>query len=97
VTLLPGRLAAGIFLVTVFVEHMALASLCRRYRGLRRLVRGAPRPLVQDGRVSFEALEDERMSYDELLAGLRKSGYASPADVRIAILEETGHISAVGR
>jgi uncharacterized membrane protein YcaP (DUF421 family) len=97
VTLRPGRLPAAVFLCTVFVLHLSLAALCRRYRGLRRLVRGAPRPLVQDGRVSFTALEDERVTYDELLAGLRKSGFATPSDVRLAILEETGHISAVGR
>jgi uncharacterized membrane protein YcaP (DUF421 family) len=30
-----------------------------------------------------------------LTAGLRKRGYASPADVRLAVLEETGEISAV--
>jgi uncharacterized membrane protein YcaP (DUF421 family) len=31
-----------------------------------------------------------------LQAGLRKLGYDSPAAVKLAVLEETGHISAVG-
>lgn len=31
----------------------------------------------------------------ELLAGLRKLGYESPQQVKLATLEETGHISAV--
>jgi uncharacterized membrane protein YcaP (DUF421 family) len=95
VTLRPGRISAATFLITVFVLHMALAVACQRWRSLRRLVRGAPRPLIEDGRVSHQALEDERMSYDELLAGLRKVGLEDPAAVRLAILEETGHISAV--
>jgi len=35
------------------------------------------------------------MSHDELLAGLRRLGFASPREVRLAVLEETGHVSAV--
>jgi uncharacterized membrane protein YcaP (DUF421 family) len=62
---------------------------------MRRLIRGAPRPLVVDGRVAYDALEEEGLSYDELLAGLRKLGHDSPAGVRLATLEETGHISVV--
>jgi hypothetical protein len=37
------------------------------------------------------------VSRDELLAGLRKLGFESPDGVHLAVLEETGHISAVGR
>jgi uncharacterized membrane protein YcaP (DUF421 family) len=29
------------------------------------------------------------------LAGLRKLGFASPEEVELAVLEETGHVSAV--
>jgi uncharacterized membrane protein YcaP (DUF421 family) len=46
--------------------------------------------------VAFDALEEERLSYEDLLAGLRKVGFADPAEVRLAILEETGQISVVG-
>jgi len=59
-------------------------------------VRGKPRVLVRDGRIIEHALEHEGMSRDELLAGLRKLGYASTEPVKLAVLEETGHISAVG-
>jgi uncharacterized membrane protein YcaP (DUF421 family) len=97
VTLHPGRANAAIFVITVFSLHSLLADLCSRSRRLRRLVRGRPRPLVTEGQVSLEALHEERLSYDDLLAGLRKVGFQSPREVRLAILEETGHISAVGR
>ena len=36
------------------------------------------------------------MSRAELLAGLRKLGYEGAEEVKLATLEETGHISAVG-
>jgi uncharacterized membrane protein YcaP (DUF421 family) len=58
-------------------------------------VRSCPRPLIQNARVDYQALESEGLSYEELLAGLRKLGYSSPAGIRIATLEETGHISAI--
>lgn len=93
----PGPANALTFIATVFAAHRLLAWACARSTRLRRLVRGAPRSLVQDGRVAHDALADEGLSYDDLLAGLRKLGYESPADVSLATLEETGHISAVAR
>jgi uncharacterized membrane protein YcaP (DUF421 family) len=43
------------------------------------------------------ALELEGVTNAELLAGLRKLGYEGPEGVKLAVLEETGHISAIGR
>ena len=96
VTLRPGALNAVLFVVTVFALHQLVAWLCARSRAVRRLLRGAARPLVRNGQVSLEALAEEKLSYEDLLAGLRKVGFADPAEVRLATLEETGHISAVG-
>lgn len=90
-----GTLNSLVFIATVLAVHVGLARLCAHSRRVRRLVRGAPRPLVWNGQVSYEALDEEGLSYDELLAGLRKLGHASPKAVRLATLEETGHISAV--
>lgn len=96
VALQAGVLNAVVFVSTVFAAHRSLAALCASSTWVRHLVRGKPRVLVRDGRVIDDALEHEGMSSEELLAGLRKLGYDSPAKVRLAVLEETGHISAVG-
>jgi uncharacterized membrane protein YcaP (DUF421 family) len=85
-----------VFVVVVFAAHRGLASICRNSPAVRHLVRGRPRALVLDGRVIEAALEAEGVSHDELLAGLRRLGFEDPAQVRLAVLEETGHISAVG-
>jgi uncharacterized membrane protein YcaP (DUF421 family) len=85
-----------VFVIVVFAAHRWLAAACRRSTPLRHLVRGRPRALVRDGRVIDEALELEGVSHDELRAGLRRLGFEQPAEVRLAVLEETGHISAVG-
>jgi uncharacterized membrane protein YcaP (DUF421 family) len=85
------------FIATVLVAHRGLAVACARSSRLRRLVRGTPRPLVQNGRVSMDALAEEGLSYEELLAGLRKQGHESPDGVKLATLEETGQISVIAR
>jgi uncharacterized membrane protein YcaP (DUF421 family) len=93
----PGVAHAAVFLATVFLAHLGLARACARYEGLRHLVRGAPRRLVSRGTVIDAALDEEGISREDLEAGLRKLGYSSPETVELAVLEETGHISAVGR
>lgn len=90
-----GAVNALVFVATVFTVHRTLALLCARSAKIRRVVRGAPRPLIRHGQVSFEALEDEGLSYEELLAGLRKLGHFGPENILLATLEETGHISAI--
>jgi len=95
VALQPGRASIVVFIVVVLITHRCVALLCVRYPRLRQLLRGKPRALVRDGVAITSALRDEAVSDDELLAGLRKLGYARIEDVRLAVLEETGHISAV--
>jgi uncharacterized membrane protein YcaP (DUF421 family) len=92
-----GATNALVFVATVFALHRGLALLCARSKIVRALVRGKPRPLIRDGRVIEAALAAEGVTQSELLAGLRKLGFARPEDVKLAVLEETGHISAIGR
>jgi uncharacterized membrane protein YcaP (DUF421 family) len=79
----------------VLFAHKGLSLACARFAWLRSLVRGRPRPLVKDGRLVPQALAAEGMSEEELRAGLRKLGHLSEREVKLAVLEETGHISAV--
>ena len=95
IALRDGPLNAVTFILTVFIAHVATAWGCRRSRRLKRLLRGAPRPLLISGQVSYVALEEEGLTYEDLLAGLRKVGEADIRRIRLATLEETGHISVV--
>lgn len=90
-----GVLNALIFVATVFGAHQLLALACARSTFIRRIVRSRPQPLIQDACVDYDALKSEGLSYEELLAGLRKLGHSSPEGIRSATLEETGHISAI--
>ncbi len=95
VALDKGTASALVFVGTVFTVHKAMAVLCARSTTVRHLVRGKPRQLVRNGQVIREALDAECINEAELLAGLRKLGHESAAGVKLATLEETGHISAV--
>ncbi len=90
-----GSWNAFVFVVTVFALHRVIALLCARFSVVRHLIRGKPRELIRDGRIIEQALADEGVSHAELLAGLRKLGYDNAETVKLAVLEETGHISAV--
>jgi len=90
-----GTWNAIVFVVTVFVLHRLVALLCARFSVVRHLIRGKPRVLIRDGQIIDQALTDEGISRAELLAGLRKLGYENSESVKVAMLEETGHISAV--
>ncbi len=92
-----GLSNALVFVLTVFALHRGLALLCARSSFVRHLVRGKPRALIIDGRVIEAALNDEGISRAELLAGLRKLGHEQPEEIKLATLEETGHISAVAK
>ena len=90
-----GFLNAMIFIIVVCSLHKMVAILCARFTKFRHCIRGTPRALVQDGIVMERALHDEGISLEELKAGLRKLGLDSTEQVKIAMLEETGHISAI--
>jgi uncharacterized membrane protein YcaP (DUF421 family) len=93
----PGFANALAFIATVFGLHRLNAWLCAHFSVARHLIRGKPRALIRNGTILEAALIDEGISRAELLAGLRKLGYEDPAGVKLATLEETGHISAVGK
>jgi uncharacterized membrane protein YcaP (DUF421 family) len=90
-----GTLNALVFVSTVFIVHRLTSMICARSTTFRHLVRGKPRALVRDGSIIDDALVTEGVSRAELLAGLRKLGHEGPEGVRLATLEETGHISVV--
>ena len=91
----PGRLNAVVFVVTVFAAHRLIALASARSRFVRELVRGRPVVLIEDGRIDRHRLEREGLSLADLHAGLRKLGYEDPKEIKTAVLEETGQISAI--
>ena len=68
-----------------------------RYRGAERLVDGVPKILVRHGRVNKNVMNDEQVTYAELIEAVRRKGHSSMLNVRAAILETDGSITLTMR
>ena len=84
--------AATILLLNYVVARVVVAN-----KGAERLIEGAPTLLIHNGKVIDANLRHELLTRDELMAALRRQGILSVDEVRVALLEETGAITAVRR
>ena len=62
-------------------------------RTVKKLVEGEPVYIIYKGRLNQKALEDNRISVNELLAEMRAQSIPNLQDVRYAILEQNGKLS----
>lgn len=84
--------AATILMLNYVVARVVVAN-----KGAERLIEGAPTLLIHNGKVIDANLRHELLTRDELMAALRRQGILSVDEVRVALLEETGAITAVRR
>ncbi len=93
-----NSVTAGFILVLTLIGANALMGyLSYRNKKIELLIEGKPQILVHNGVVDEEIAERERISRHELLSAIRQAGYAQVADVRVAILENNGRISVIGK
>ncbi|MBQ1281039.1 MAG: DUF421 domain-containing protein [Oscillospiraceae bacterium] len=88
-------LAAGLVpILVVFSLELIVSYLCMRSIRLRRLLCGKPVILIENGKLLQHSLRKTRVTVDELTEHLRERGIISPEQVKYAILETNGQISA---
>lgn len=80
---------------TILVLNYGIARLVIANKNAERLIEGAPTLLIHNGKVLEQNLRRELLTRDELMAALRRQGILSIDEVRVALLEETGAITAV--
>jgi uncharacterized membrane protein YcaP (DUF421 family) len=80
---------------TIAALQVALAFLSWRFRPVRRLTKGEPIVLVEDGRPIETNLRRERIRLEELAEKMRGQQIASIDDVAWAVLESGGDISFI--
>ena len=81
--------------VALIVTDRALLFWRKRSRLAESFFEGEPTLLVRDGRMLGEAMEREGIDRRELHQALRKHGYASMDQIRLAVLETDGTISVI--
>ena len=88
-------LAAGLVpILVVFSMELIVSWLCMRSIRVRSLLCGKPVILIENGRLLQQNLKKTRVTVDELTEHLREQGIISPEQVKYAILETNGQISA---
>ena len=82
---------------TILALNYVMARVVLANKGFERLVEGSPTVLIHNGKVIEANMRRERLTRDELMAALRRLGILGVEEVRVALLEETGAITAVKR
>jgi uncharacterized membrane protein YcaP (DUF421 family) len=91
-----NSITGGIILATTLVAiNSCVGWLSYRSKGLEALIEGRPVILVHDGKIDHISLRKVQMTTHELEASLRAAGFAGPATVRFAVLENTGKVSVI--
>ncbi len=90
-SLAGGLVAAGVLIGW----HQVIDRLRLGSRRVHRLLAGEGIMLIHRGVVLAEHCRRAGITRDELLQALREHGVASPADVRLAVLEPDGAVSVI--
>ena len=91
VSLAEGLLAFALLCGLQFI--VAKASL--KWRSFRALIKSEPRLLLFRGEFIRSALQDERVSEDEVASAVRSSGRASLHDIEAVVLETDGSFTVI--
>ena len=78
---------------TLFGASQIVGYVTWRSKKAARLLEGAPRVLVRNGRVCNDVMAAEQITHAELLEALRREGCTSLTKVRYAVLENDGNIT----
>lgn len=84
-------------IVTLIALELILSQLAALYPRVHKLLCGTPSIVIRNGAIVQSALKKNRLSIDELMEELRNNGITDISDVRYAILETGGQLSAILR
>ena len=90
-------LAGVIPILTLLSLSLLLSQLSLRSVYFRELLCGKPVVLIENGVLHQRAMERNRYTLDELLEELRGQGFSTLADVKYAVLENSGRLSILPR
>lgn len=93
-----NSITGGLILATTLVAlNWIVGWATYRSKWLEALIEGRPVILIHDGKVYHRALKSVQMTIHELRAALRTEGCAAEDEVRLAMLENNGHVTVIRR
>ena len=81
--------------VTLLTLEVCMAFVMSRHARLRHQMETPSSMLIKRGQIDQRELARNRMSVEELFAGLRQQGVGDPTEVLYAILEKNGQMSVI--
>lgn len=91
-SLIGGLIVAG----TLLLLNSAIGLITYKSRKAEDIIDGSPEILIRHGKVLTHVCKKARITEQELMSTLRKAGYFKLEDVKLAILEDDGSVSAEG-
>lgn len=89
-------LANGFLALALLVAlQYVVAVAARRSHRFERLVTSAPRAVFRDNGFDEEAMRQERLTRDQVLATIRKEGFLDLEEVSMVVLETDGSLSVL--
>jgi uncharacterized membrane protein YcaP (DUF421 family) len=82
-------------IIVIALLHEANAWLSYSGHGLDRLLEGTPSIVVKDGELERQGMRDERMNEHDVMAQLRVHGIDDLREIKLAMVENDGHLSAI--
>ncbi len=82
---------------TLIALNWIVGLLSARSPKVERWVEGSPVLLAREGQVYRDVLRRELISREDFEKAMREAGCLEIADIRLAVLENTGHITVVPR
>jgi uncharacterized membrane protein YcaP (DUF421 family) len=86
-----------IIIIVLLLINRGVAMLRSYWPAFDRLIDPPPTVVVQDGNLVMPNLEKEGLSVDDVQMAIREHGFDKLSDVGLAVLENDGSVSVVGK
>lgn len=80
-------------ILTLLLLQVSLAYLSMRLPKFRIFLDGNPSIMIQNGKINYKEMMNQKYNLDDLLVQLRDKGYRSIEEIEYAILENSGTLS----
>lgn len=82
--------------VTLVAVNYLAGLITYKSRTAEKLIEGRAQIVVRDGKIIEDVMSEANITREELCASLRESGYFDLEEVKLAILENNGKVTAQG-